>query len=167
MLLLAQEDKKLQCLELQSRKPLFLFIGSDAFNCCNFLSGFLLLAETQDENIYQLDVRSPRTPVQVIHRSGAPVMSLLSFRDGFIASQGGSRGQLREVVLYHSVKHRFNSWSVAGLGASSSMILWHIVLFHITFNTLIVIICAPSNLSSLSGCALSRYPQHFSSVSTM
>lgn len=38
----------------------FLFIGSDAFNCCTFLSGFLLLAGTQDGNIYQLDVRSPR-----------------------------------------------------------------------------------------------------------
>ncbi|KAK2508720.1 hypothetical protein MC885_011764 [Smutsia gigantea] len=108
MLLLAREDKKLQCLGLQSRQPasgssktfefwgnmglagqtVFLFIGSDAFNCCTFLSGFLLLAGTQDGNIYQLDVRSPRAPVQVIHRSGAPVLSLLSFRDGFIASQG-------------------------------------------------------------------------------
>ncbi|XP_012501025.1 PREDICTED: proteasomal ATPase-associated factor 1 [Propithecus coquereli] len=88
MLLLAREDKKLQCLGLQSRQPVFLFIGSDAFNCCTFLSGFLLLAGTQDGNIYQLDARSPRTPVQVVHRSGAPVLSLLSFRDGFIASQG-------------------------------------------------------------------------------
>uniref|UniRef100_A0A2K6MKD9 Proteasomal ATPase-associated factor 1 n=1 Tax=Rhinopithecus bieti TaxID=61621 RepID=A0A2K6MKD9_RHIBE len=88
MLLLAREDKKLQCLGLQSRQPVFLFIGSDAFNCCTFLSGFLLLAGTQDGNIYQLDVRSPGAPVQVIHRSGAPVLSLLSFRDGFIASQG-------------------------------------------------------------------------------
>ena len=88
-------------------------------------------------------------------------MSLLSFRDGFIASQGGSRGQLREVALYHSVKHRFNSWSVAGLGASSSMILWHIVLFHITFNTLFVIICAPSNLSSLSALCLITLPPAF------
>ncbi|KAB1272222.1 Proteasomal ATPase-associated factor 1 [Camelus dromedarius] len=111
MLLLAREDKKLQCFGLQSRQPasgsskifelwgnlaflapacsqVFLFIGSDAFNCCTFLSGFLLLAGTQDGNIYQLDVRSPRAPVQVIHRSGAPVLSLLSFRDGFIASQG-------------------------------------------------------------------------------
>ncbi|EPQ08333.1 Proteasomal ATPase-associated factor 1 [Myotis brandtii] len=140
MLLLAREDKKLQCLGLQSRQPasgsskffelwgklghsdswkgvletflkshcahllrklhdfnsifvsyfsqVFLFIGSDAFNCCTFLSGFLLLAGTQDGNIYQLDVRSPRAPVQVIHRSGAPVLSLLRFRDGFIASQG-------------------------------------------------------------------------------
>ncbi|EHA99905.1 Proteasomal ATPase-associated factor 1 [Heterocephalus glaber] len=60
----------------------------NAFNCCTFLSGFLLLAGTQDGNIYQLDVRSPRAPVQVIHRSGAPVLSLLNFRDGFIASQG-------------------------------------------------------------------------------
>uniref|UniRef100_A0A4X1UT91 Proteasomal ATPase-associated factor 1 n=1 Tax=Sus scrofa TaxID=9823 RepID=A0A4X1UT91_PIG len=88
MLLLAREDKKLQCVGLQSRQPVFLFIGSDAFNCCTFLSGFLLLAGTQDGNIYQLDVRNPRAPVQVIHRSGAPVLSLLSFRDGFIASQG-------------------------------------------------------------------------------
>nr|XP_060461648.1 proteasomal ATPase-associated factor 1 isoform X4 [Panthera onca] len=88
MLLLAREDKKLQCFGLQSRQPVFLFVGSDAFNCCTFLSGFLLLAGTQDGNIYQLDVRSPRVPVQVIHRSGAPVLSLLSFRDGFIASQG-------------------------------------------------------------------------------
>ncbi|XP_016063956.1 PREDICTED: proteasomal ATPase-associated factor 1 [Miniopterus natalensis] len=88
MLLLAREDKKLQCLGLQSRQPVFLFTGSDAFNCCTFLSGFLLLAGTQDGNIYQLDVRSPRAPVQVIHRSGAPVLSLLRFRDGFIASQG-------------------------------------------------------------------------------
>lgn len=31
---------------------------------------------------------NPRAPVQVIRRSGAPVLSLLSFRDGFIASQG-------------------------------------------------------------------------------
>ncbi|ELK00353.1 Proteasomal ATPase-associated factor 1 [Pteropus alecto] len=120
MLLLAREDKKLQCLGLQSRQPasgfsktfelwgnlgcsdfwktiletfllvycVFLFIGSDAFNCCTFLSGFLLLAGTQDGNIYQLDVRSPRVPVQVIHRSGARVLSVLNFRDGFIASQG-------------------------------------------------------------------------------
>ncbi|KAB0396329.1 hypothetical protein E2I00_018941, partial [Balaenoptera physalus] len=74
--------------QMPSEREVFLFIGSDAFNCCTFLSGFLLLAGTQDGNIYQLDVRSPRAPVQVIHRSGAPVMSLLSFRDGFIASQG-------------------------------------------------------------------------------
>lgn len=36
---------------------------------------------------------NPRAPVQVIHRSGAPVLSLLRFRDGFIASQGESKGQ--------------------------------------------------------------------------
>ncbi|KFO24022.1 Proteasomal ATPase-associated factor 1 [Fukomys damarensis] len=78
-----------QCqLLLPEVNQVFLFIGSDAFNCCTFLSGFLLLAGTQDGNIYQLDVRSPRAPVQVIHRSGAPVLSLLNFRDGFIASQG-------------------------------------------------------------------------------
>ncbi|XP_013834581.1 proteasomal ATPase-associated factor 1 isoform X4 [Sus scrofa] len=109
MLLLAREDKKLQCVGLQSRQPVFLFIGSDAFNCCTFLSGFLLLAGTQDGNIYQLDVRNPRAPVQVIHRSGAPVLSLLSFRDGFIASQGGHMGE--------ADLHMLSRWSRATLSA--------------------------------------------------
>uniref|UniRef100_A0A8D0W3U3 Proteasomal ATPase-associated factor 1 n=1 Tax=Sus scrofa TaxID=9823 RepID=A0A8D0W3U3_PIG len=109
MLLLAREDKKLQCVGLQSRQPVFLFIGSDAFNCCTFLSGFLLLAGTQDGNIYQLDVRNPRAPVQVIHRSGAPVLSLLSFRDGFIASQGGHMGE--------ADLHMLSRWPRATLSA--------------------------------------------------
>ncbi|XP_072825342.1 proteasomal ATPase-associated factor 1 isoform X3 [Vicugna pacos] len=109
MLLLAREDKKLQCFGLQSRQPVFLFIGSDAFNCCTFLSGFLMLAGTQDGNIYQLDVRSPRAPVQVIHRSGAPVLSLLSFRDGFIASQGSHMGE--------ADLHMLSGWSCATLSA--------------------------------------------------
>uniref|UniRef100_A0A8C5JJP5 Proteasomal ATPase-associated factor 1 n=1 Tax=Junco hyemalis TaxID=40217 RepID=A0A8C5JJP5_JUNHY len=88
MLLLAREDKKLQGVGLQSRQPVFLFMGSDAFNCCTFLSSTYILAGTQDGNIYQLDVRNTNAPVQVIHRSGAPVLSLLPYRDGFIASQG-------------------------------------------------------------------------------
>ncbi|XP_044524055.1 proteasomal ATPase-associated factor 1 [Gracilinanus agilis] len=88
MLLLAREDKKLQCVGLRSRQPVFLFVGSDAFNCCTFLSGFSVLAGTQDGNIYQLDTRNTRGPVQVFHQSGAPVLSLLTYRDGFIASQG-------------------------------------------------------------------------------
>ncbi|NWR99425.1 PAAF1 factor, partial [Motacilla alba] len=88
ILLLAREDKKLQGVGLQSRQPVFLFIGSDAFNCCTFLSSTYLLAGTQDGNIYQLDVRNTNAPIQVIHRSGAPVLSLLPYRDGFIASQG-------------------------------------------------------------------------------
>ncbi|KAI1242457.1 hypothetical protein IHE44_0006002 [Lamprotornis superbus] len=55
ILLLAREDKKLQGVGLQSRQPVFLFIGSDAFNCCTFLSSTYILAGTQDGNIYQLD----------------------------------------------------------------------------------------------------------------
>ncbi|NXM55024.1 PAAF1 factor, partial [Illadopsis cleaveri] len=88
ILLLAREDKKLQGVGLQSRQPVFLFVGSDAFNCCTFLSSTYILAGTQDGNIYQLDVRNTNAPIQVIHRSGAPVLSLLLYRDGFIASQG-------------------------------------------------------------------------------
>ncbi|NWQ62138.1 PAAF1 factor, partial [Neopipo cinnamomea] len=88
ILLLAREDKKLQGVGLQSRQPVFLFVGSDAFNCCTFLSSTYILAGTQDGNIYQLDVRNTSAPIQVIHRSGAPVLSLLPYRDGFIASQG-------------------------------------------------------------------------------
>ncbi|ELW71870.1 Proteasomal ATPase-associated factor 1 [Tupaia chinensis] len=42
---------------------------------------------SQEVNIFHFTL-NPRTPVQVIHRSGAPVLSLQSFRDGFIASQG-------------------------------------------------------------------------------
>ncbi|NXW34207.1 PAAF1 factor, partial [Phaetusa simplex] len=88
ILLLAREDKKLQGVGLQSRQSVFLFVGSDAFNCCAFLSSTYILAGTQDGNIYQLDVRNTNSPIQVIHRSGAPVLSLLPYRDGFIASQG-------------------------------------------------------------------------------
>lgn len=50
---------------------------------------------------------NPRAPVQVIHRSGAPVLSLLRFRDGFIASQGGSGGWWKRMVPCGSIKHRF------------------------------------------------------------
>lgn len=38
----------------------FLFVGSDAFNCCTFLSSTYILAGTQDGNIYQLDVRNTK-----------------------------------------------------------------------------------------------------------
>ncbi|KAM6292696.1 proteasomal ATPase-associated factor 1-like [Porphyrio hochstetteri] len=87
ILLLAREDKKLQGVGLQSRQLVFLFIGSDAFNCCTLLSSTYILAGTQDGNIYQLDVRNTNAPIQVIRRSGAPVLSLLPYRDGFVASQ--------------------------------------------------------------------------------
>lgn len=108
-------------------------------------------------------ILNPRAPVQVIHRSGAPVMSLLSFRDGFIASQGGSRGQLREVILYSSTKHWFK-FLVCG---RARLVVLHDSLayctFYIVFNTLLVIVSAPSNLSSLrvmTALYSSCYPQH-------
>ncbi|XP_062910514.1 proteasomal ATPase-associated factor 1-like [Mobula hypostoma] len=86
LLLLAREDRKLQSIGLLSREPIFMFEGSDAFNCCTFFSSTYVLAGTHDGNIYQLDIRNTRTPVQVIHRSGAPVLSLLPCREGFMAS---------------------------------------------------------------------------------
>ncbi|XP_053564708.1 proteasomal ATPase-associated factor 1 [Bombina bombina] len=88
LLLLAREDKKLQGVSLHSHEPVFLFDGSDAFNCCTFLSSVSILAGAQDGNIYQLDVRNTKTPVQTVCKSGAPVHSLCPFREGFIASQG-------------------------------------------------------------------------------
>uniref|UniRef100_UPI00398F600F proteasomal ATPase-associated factor 1-like isoform X2 n=1 Tax=Pristiophorus japonicus TaxID=55135 RepID=UPI00398F600F len=88
LLLLAREDKKLQSIGLLSRQPIFMFEGSDAFNCCTFLSSTYVLAGTQDGNIYQLDVRNTKAPLQIIHRSGAPVLSLLPCRAGFMASHG-------------------------------------------------------------------------------
>ncbi|MGH0173620.1 UNVERIFIED_CONTAM: hypothetical protein FKN15_065997, partial [Acipenser sinensis] len=60
LLLLAREDKKLQAVGLQSRQPIFLFEGSDAFNCCTFLSSIYVLAGTQDGNIYKLDTRNAK-----------------------------------------------------------------------------------------------------------
>lgn len=88
LLLLAREDGKLQGVSLQSRQQVFLYSGSDAFNCCMFLSSAYVLAGSQDGNVYQLDVRNPCTPVQTIQRSGAPVLSLVPFKEGYIVSQG-------------------------------------------------------------------------------
>ncbi|KAJ1120340.1 hypothetical protein NDU88_008512 [Pleurodeles waltl] len=88
LLLLAREDGKLQGVSLQSRQPVFLYSGTDAFNCCTFLSSAYVLAGSQDGNVYQLDVRNPSTPVQTIQRSGAPVLSLMPFKEGYIVSQG-------------------------------------------------------------------------------
>uniref|UniRef100_A0A8D2J0L6 Proteasomal ATPase-associated factor 1 n=1 Tax=Varanus komodoensis TaxID=61221 RepID=A0A8D2J0L6_VARKO len=104
LLLLAREDKKLQGVGLQSRQPVFLFVGSDAFNCCAFLSSIYLLGGTQDGNIYQLDVRNTKTPVRIVHRSGAPVFSLLPYKDGFIASQGDGSCFIMQQDLDHVVE---------------------------------------------------------------
>ncbi|XP_063807246.1 proteasomal ATPase-associated factor 1 isoform X1 [Pseudophryne corroboree] len=88
LLLLAREDKKLEGVSLQSRQSVFEFDGSDAFNCCTFLSSLIILGGSQDGSIYQLDIRNTKVPVQTVCKSGAPVLSLTPFREGFIASQG-------------------------------------------------------------------------------
>ncbi|XP_069615536.1 proteasomal ATPase-associated factor 1 [Ranitomeya imitator] len=88
LLLLAREDGKLEAKSLQSRQSVFTFDGADAFNCCTFLSSVNVLGGGQDGNIYQLDIRNTKVPVQTVFRSGAPVLSLVPFREGFVASQG-------------------------------------------------------------------------------
>ncbi|EHB04370.1 Proteasomal ATPase-associated factor 1 [Heterocephalus glaber] len=75
MLLVAQEDKKLQCLGLQSRQLVFLFIGSDAFNCCTFLSGFLVLAGTRWKHLSagcEESESSSTSPPQIRSTSSVP-----------------------------------------------------------------------------------------------
>ncbi|XP_033865864.3 proteasomal ATPase-associated factor 1-like isoform X1 [Acipenser ruthenus] len=104
LLLLAREDKKLQAVGLQSRQPIFLFEGSDAFNCCTFLSSIYVLTGTQDGNIYKLDTRNAKTAVQTIHRSGAPVYSLMPYREGFIVSQGDGSCYLIQQDLDHVIE---------------------------------------------------------------
>ncbi|KAE8586360.1 hypothetical protein XENTR_v10021641 [Xenopus tropicalis] len=88
LLILAREDKMLEGVSLQSRDSVFIFEGSDVFNCCTFISSVGLLAGGQDGNIFHLDVRNPKTPVETICRTGSPVLSLVPFRDGYIASHG-------------------------------------------------------------------------------
>ncbi|XP_036392649.1 proteasomal ATPase-associated factor 1-like [Megalops cyprinoides] len=104
LLLLAREDKKLQGVGLQSRTPIFEFQGSDAFNCCTFLSSVYIVAGAQDGNIYQLDVRCLSTPIQVFHKSGAPVHSIMPIREGFIASQGDGSCFIVQQDLDHSIE---------------------------------------------------------------
>ncbi|KAJ8414655.1 hypothetical protein AAFF_G00038570 [Aldrovandia affinis] len=82
----------------------FEFLGSDAFNCCAFLSSVYIVAGAQDGNIYQLDVRCLSTPVQVFHKSGAPVHSILPIREGFIASQGDGGCFLIQQDLDHTIE---------------------------------------------------------------
>ncbi|KAG5837270.1 hypothetical protein ANANG_G00237510 [Anguilla anguilla] len=104
LLLLAREDQKLQGVGLQSRTPVFEFHGSDAFNCCTFLSSVYVAAGAQDGNIYQLDLRCLSTPVQVFHRSGAPVHSIIPVREGFIASQGDGSCFIIQQDLDHTIE---------------------------------------------------------------
>ncbi|KAM4701336.1 proteasomal ATPase-associated factor 1 [Discoglossus pictus] len=104
LLLLAREDGKLQGVGLHSRVPVFHFDGSDAFNCCTFLSSVSILAGTQDGNIYQLDVRNTKAPVQTMSKSGAPVHSLCPLREGFIASQGDGSCFIIEQDCNHMIE---------------------------------------------------------------
>ncbi|KAG9465125.1 hypothetical protein GDO78_018875 [Eleutherodactylus coqui] len=88
LLLLAREDKKLEGVSLQSRQSVFTFDGADAFNCCTFLSSVNVIGGGQDGNLYLLDLRNTKVPVQTVSKSGAPVLSLAPFREGFIATHG-------------------------------------------------------------------------------
>ncbi|OCT68285.1 hypothetical protein XELAEV_18039584mg [Xenopus laevis] len=88
MLILAREDKMLEGVSLHSRDSVFIFEGSDALNCCTFISSVDILAGAQDGNIFHLDVRNPKKPVDIICRTGSPVLSLVPFKDAYIASHG-------------------------------------------------------------------------------
>ncbi|KAG2457372.1 DJB13 protein, partial [Polypterus senegalus] len=57
-----EEEKKEETRPVFERECLevFLFEGSDAFNCCTFLSSVYIVAGTQNGNIYKLDTRNPR-----------------------------------------------------------------------------------------------------------
>ncbi|XP_028656165.1 proteasomal ATPase-associated factor 1-like [Erpetoichthys calabaricus] len=104
LLLLAREDKKLEGRGLQSRQCVFLFEGSDAFNCCTFLSSVYIVAGTQNGNIYKLDTRNTRAPVTTIHRSGAPVLSLMPYQEGFFVSQGDGSCYLIQQDFDHVIE---------------------------------------------------------------
>ncbi|KAG8449116.1 hypothetical protein GDO86_015971 [Hymenochirus boettgeri] len=88
LLILAQEDKLLKGVGLHSRESIFVFEGSDAFNCCTAISSVGVLAGAQDGNIFHLDIRNPKIPIETINRTGSPVLSLVPFKDGYIASHG-------------------------------------------------------------------------------
>ncbi|KAI1893294.1 hypothetical protein AGOR_G00122220 [Albula goreensis] len=90
--------------QVRERTPVFEFPGSDALNCCAFLSSLYIVAGAQDGSIYQLDVRSLGTPVQVFHKSGAPVHSIQPIREGFIASQGDGSTFIVQQDLDHTIE---------------------------------------------------------------
>ncbi|XP_056417112.1 proteasomal ATPase-associated factor 1 isoform X1 [Hyla sarda] len=104
ILLLAREDKRLEGVSVNSRQPVFTFEGADAFNCCTFLSSVNVLGGGQDGNIYQLDLRNTKVPLHTVSKSGAPVLSLSPFREGFIASQGDGTCFILQQDLDHIVE---------------------------------------------------------------
>ncbi|XP_075271359.1 proteasomal ATPase-associated factor 1-like isoform X1 [Opisthocomus hoazin] len=71
ILLLAREDKKLQGVGLQSRQPVFLFIGSDAFNCCTFLSALRSRSSIDQEHRC---FRCSRTGMDLLPARVTPVL---------------------------------------------------------------------------------------------
>ncbi|XP_043929327.1 proteasomal ATPase-associated factor 1 isoform X2 [Protopterus annectens] len=104
IMLLAREDRTLQGVALQNKSPVFVFNGSSAFNCCTFLSNSYVVAGTQDGDIYYLDMRNTCSPLQTFHRSGAPVLSVIPFKDGFMASQGDGSCFLIQHDLDHVIE---------------------------------------------------------------
>nr|AAH88671.1 Unknown (protein for MGC:99093) [Xenopus laevis] len=88
LLILAREDKSLEGVSLHSRQSVFIFEGSDPFNCCTFISSVGVLAGDLNGNIFHVDIRNPKTAVETVSWSERPVLSLVPFRDTYIASYG-------------------------------------------------------------------------------
>ncbi|XP_031752151.1 proteasomal ATPase-associated factor 1 isoform X2 [Xenopus tropicalis] len=88
LVVLAREDKSLEGVSLHSRQSVFDFEGSDAFNCCTFISSVGVLAGGLDGNIIHVDIRNPKSAVETVSWSETPVLSLVPFRDTYVASYG-------------------------------------------------------------------------------
>uniref|UniRef100_A0A803JQM7 Proteasomal ATPase-associated factor 1 n=1 Tax=Xenopus tropicalis TaxID=8364 RepID=A0A803JQM7_XENTR len=88
LVVLAREDKSLEGVSLHSRQSVFDFDGSDAFNCCTFISSVGVLAGGLDGNIIHVDIRNPKSAVETVSWSETPVLSLVPFRDTYVASYG-------------------------------------------------------------------------------
>ncbi|XP_031752166.1 proteasomal ATPase-associated factor 1 isoform X3 [Xenopus tropicalis] len=86
LVVLAREDKSLEGVSLHSRQSVFDFEGSDAFNCCTFISSVGVLAGGLDGNIIHVDIRNPKSAVETVSWSETPVLSLVPFRDTYVAS---------------------------------------------------------------------------------
>lgn len=85
LLLLAREGGSLEGYGLNSRQKIFTTSGSDAFNCCAFLSSEVVAGGTQDGKIYLVDIRNTSQPQTVIEQSASPVKCMMGYKDGLIA----------------------------------------------------------------------------------
>uniref|UniRef100_A0A6I8QA74 Proteasomal ATPase associated factor 1 n=1 Tax=Xenopus tropicalis TaxID=8364 RepID=A0A6I8QA74_XENTR len=88
LVVLAREDKSLEGVSLHSRQSFLDFEDSDAFNCCTFISSVGVLAGGLDGNIIHVDIRNPKSAVETVSWSETPVLSLVPFRDTYVASYG-------------------------------------------------------------------------------